>query len=104
MNREDSAGKDDAEREPTTNQRENEEEKQYQEIPVSAAWLVRDVKIPPGTVKEIPVQRTIRHEGIRLITPASIGDLHSIHPKAISLITKQPLGDSEDKPVATKQR
>ena len=55
VNTEDSAGKDDAEREPTTNQMETKQDKHYQEIPGITARLVRDVKIPLGTVKEIPV-------------------------------------------------
>ena len=50
------------------------------------------------------VLANIGHKGIRLIMPAPRGDLRRIHPKAISLITKQLLGESEDKPMTAKQQ
>ena len=34
---------------------ENELGKQYQEMPTTPVMLVRDIKVPPGTMKEVPV-------------------------------------------------
>ena len=65
--------------------------------------IVRDKKFPPGTTKEILVQLYLGHEGVGMITPAPGGDLHCIHPKAISLMTKRPLNNSEDKSMKVKQ-
>ena len=38
-----------------------------------------------------------------LLMPAPRGDLHCIYPKAIYLITEQPLGESEDDLMTAKQ-
>ena len=65
--------------------------------------MVQDEEFPPGTMKEILVQANIGHKGVRIITPALGGDLRCIHPKAISLITEQPLNDLENKPMTEKQ-
>ena len=55
-------------------------------------------------MKEILVQVNLGHEGVRLITPAPGGDLHCIHPKAISLMTERPLSELEDRPMTKKQQ
>ena len=78
-------------KEPTTNQMECDQGKQYQEMPKVDVRIVRDKKILPGTMKEILVQANLGHEGVGLITPAPGGDLCCIHPKAISLMTERPL-------------
>ena len=69
------ADQEDTEKEPATNQMEDDHGKRYQEIP-----------------------------GIGLITPATGGDLRCKHSKAISLMTENPLQDSEEGPITDKQR
>ena len=91
-----------SEKEPTTNQMENDQRKQYQEMPKVDVRIVQDKKIPPGTMKKIVVQANIGHKGVRLITPAPGGDLYCIHPKAISLMTEWPLSQSEDRQMTAK--
>ena len=53
VNTEKPSRKDASEREPTTNQMEINQEEQYQEIPEVDVRIVRDEKIPLGTMKEI---------------------------------------------------
>ena len=55
-------------------------------------------------MKEILVHANLGHKGIGLFTPVAGEDLCCIHPKAISLMTKQPLNDSEGRPMTVKQR
>ena len=65
-------------------------------------------------MRELPVQMPIGQEGIGLITPAyqhrdKEGPEHwtrrCLYPKAISLITEQPLGEEKgDKPLTAKQK
>ena len=55
VNTKETANKDNTEMEPTNNQMENKQEKQYQEMLTIPVRLVRDVKVPPGTMKEILV-------------------------------------------------
>ena len=100
--------------EPSLNQVEPKSGKQYHEMPMTPVMLVRDTKVPPGTMRELPVQTPIGQEGIGLITPAyqhrdKEGPEHwtrrCLYPKAISLITEQPLGEEKgDKPLTAKQR
>ena len=83
--------------EPSLKQVEPRSGKQYHEMPMTPVMLVRDTKVPPGTMRELPVQMPIGQEGIRLITPAyqhrdKEGPEHwtrrCLYPKAISLITE----------------
>ena len=90
-------GKSNSEKEPTGNQMECGQEKQYQEMPEEDIRMVRDKKILPGTMKEILVQANLGHKGVGLIRPAPGGDLRCIHPKAISLMTEWPLSELEDR-------
>ena len=87
-------------KEPSLNQVEPKSGKKYHEMPMTPVMLVRDTKVPPGTMRELPVQTPIGQEGIRLIIPAyqhrdKEGPEHwtrrCLYPKAISLITEQPL-------------
>ena len=66
--------------------------------------MVCKKRIPPGTMKRILVHANLRHKGIGLITPATGGDLHCIHPKAISLMTERLLQEMEEGPITEKQR
>ena len=91
------AGEDSLDREPSHNQMENEPGKRYQDMPITPVMLVRDIKVPSGTTREVPVQMPIGHEGIGLITPAyqhrdterpETWTRCCLYPKAISLITE----------------
>ena len=66
--------------------------------------MVQDERIPLGTMKEILVHVNLGHEGVGLIMPVAGGDLHCIHPIAISLMTERPLNDSEDRSMTVKKR
>ena len=55
-------------------------------------------------MKEILVHANLGHKGIGLITPLVGGDLRCINPKAICLMTKQPLNNAEDKVMTVKQQ
>ena len=94
------AGADSPGKESSLNQVEPKPGKQYHEMPITLVMLVRDIKVLPGTMMEILVQTRIGHKGIGLITPAyqhrdMEGPEHwtrrCLYPKAISLITEQPL-------------
>ena len=91
------------EKEPATNQTEDDHGKRYQEMPEVDIRMVHKEKILPGTMKEILVHANLGHIGVRLITPVTRGDLRCIHPKANSLMTKQPLHDMEEGPITEKQ-
>ena len=101
-------------KEPSLNQVEPKSGKQYHEMPMTPVMLVRDTKVPPGTMRELPVQMPMGQEGIRLITPAyqhrdKEGPEHwtrwCLYPKAISLITEGPLREEKgDKPLTAKQK
>ena len=81
---------------------------------MTPVMLVRDTKVPLGTMRELPVQMLIGQEGIGLITPAyqhrdKEGPEHwtrrCLYPKAISLLTGQPLREEKgDKPLTAKQK
>ena len=59
VNTEKPAGKSNSEKEPTANQMECGQKKQYQETPEVDIRRVQDKKIPPGMMKEILVQANI---------------------------------------------
>ena len=59
----------------------------YQEMPQVDVPMVREEKIPPGTMKQILVHASLGHEGIGLLMPITGGDLRCMHPKAKSLMT-----------------
>ena len=97
------ADQEDTEKEPAANQMEDEQGKRYQEIPEVDVRMVYKDKIPLGTMKEILVHANLGHKGIGLIMTATRGDLHYIHQKAISLMTKRPLQEMEERPITEKQ-
>ena len=61
--------------EPTMSQIEEIRGKHYQAMPEMDVRVVRDEKIPPGTMKEILVHTGIGHDGICLITPLVEGGI-----------------------------
>ena len=73
-------------------------------MPEKDVQVVRDEKIPPGTMKEILVHTGIGHEGICLITPLVEGDIRCIYPRAISLMTKQPLQETKKGPITFSRK
>ena len=64
--------------------------------------MVREERIPPGTMKQILVHASVGHEGIGLITPHPT--LRCMHPRAISLMTERPMQEMEEGPIMEKQR
>ena len=90
--------------EPTMSQIEEIRGKRYQAMPEMDVRVARDEKIPPGTMKEILVHTGIGHEGICLITPLVEGDIRCIYPRAISLMTEQPLQATKKDPIAFSRK
>ena len=55
-------------------------------------------------MKEILVHTGIGHEGICLITPLVEGDIRCIYPRAISLMTEQPLQATKKDPIGFSRK
>ena len=104
VNSEKKTDQEDMREEPTANQIEDDQGKRYQEMPKVDVQMVHKEKIPPGMMKQILVHANLGHKGIGLITPATGGDLHCIHPKTISLMTERLLQETEEGPITEKQR
>ena len=93
-----------AEEEPTINHTEEIKGKHYQAMLKVDVRTVQEEKIPPGTMKEILVHANTGHEGTSLITPIWDLDNRCMHPRAISLMTTQPLQEEVDGPITEKER
>ena len=89
--------------EQSANQVEEINGKRYHDMPEMDARTLRAEKIEPGTIREKVVQEDVGHDGAVLITPVRGHDDRYVCPRAIMLMTNQPLQYKPSEQLTGKQ-
>ena len=66
--------------------------------------MMREEKKKPEMMREILVHANIGYEGVSLISPVWDLDNRCMYPRAISLMTTQPIQEKVEGPITEKQR